>query len=198
MNKHLNNRRKLRICNAYTANAMEYFLSSIINATFSDALSAKFIGAICEFDSTQRSLNFAPINAFLLMYPNHPEKYKIPNRFIKSDGAIDLGHVHRTLQSGTKKEKVGLEIFNKEIVHYIYDVFTEDGIGALMEKIREIQVSFGCYGTHPDKNIEYIDIRQESDNVLIFCMLELIKTWTPKIFFSDKFQKLESWHLTEQ
>lgn len=198
MHKHLNNRRKLRLSNVYAANAMEHFLSSIINANFSVALSATFIVGVPEFCSTQKSLKYAPINACLLMYPNDPEKYKIPSHFIKSDGAIDLGHVHRTLQSGSQKEKEGLKIFNKKMVRFIYEVCSEDGTSVLMTKIDEIQRLFGCYKTSTDASVEYMDIRTESENVLIHCMLELIKTLTPEVFFSDAFQNLELWGANEQ
>src|SRR5471030_467252 len=103
--KNLNQRKKLQICKAYVINAMEDFLSSAMNANFSEASSAEFVANVRVFDLTQQHINGAAYNAELVMYPHRSEQYG----FTKHDGSINIQAVlialHRPKNPYEKNEK---------------------------------------------------------------------------------------------
>jgi hypothetical protein len=195
--KNLNQRKKLQICKAHVINAMEEFLSSVMNANFSEAFSAEFVANVRIFDLTQQHINGAAYNAELVMYPHRTEQYG----FTKHDGSISIQAVlialHRSKNSyGENEKKIPTKGFEENMVSFIYEVFVEDGISQLGKKITTIQSEFDCF-IQNEAGARGHNLRADSYKVLMQTMLKIIETLDPEVFFSKGFQEKKSWLLSE-
>lgn len=195
MKNRLLHRAKLQICKAYLTNAMEKYMSSIMNNIFSDLLSAEFVAKIDIMGLSQKNLSYAGINAALYMYPKYPDKYKVPVEYIEFDGAIPMQVIYVNLNQKKYDDdkssgKFEVKGFDKNIMRLIFEVFREDAIYTLNKKIEEVQVSFSCY-TNKEENVINTNPTIESNNLLMQCMLKIIEVLDPEIFNSREIHDLK-------
>lgn len=192
----LNQRKKLQICAAYLINAMEDFLSSVVNTAFADVMSAEFVVRIDPFYLNQRDISNSVTHCSLFMYPLNTEKYNFPEKFIEFDGAVSMEmmtrHVLGELRTGRKKTDelapTGLNIRNTV---YVFDVLHKDGVKALSEKIEEIQNLLISHNATEDGN-EHFDKNFRSDNASVKFMMKIIEEIDSKLFFSEEFQGMKT------
>jgi len=200
--RNLNQRKKVQICKAYLINAMEDFLSSVVNTAFADEMSAEFVVRIDPFDLGHQSIANSVTHCSLFMYPLNAEKYNISENFIDCDGAVSMEmitrHVLASLNKGRKKpNELAPTGFTTKTTVYVFDILHKDGVKALNEKIDEIQNLLRLnnateYGNgHFDKN-------SESDNKLIKFMIKIIEEIDSKAFLSEEFQEIKTRLLCEK
>lgn len=175
----LEHRKKLQIQKTHMVNAMESFLSAVVNDAYSEVIEAEFVVRLDIFEMTQPGVSSSAEHHSVHVYQWEANKNKISSEMLDFDGGVNLKKLFWTSarNSSVDEEKIasikkaGLGRFKvAEIENFLH----VEGSQKLAIKIKEIQSTFGFHSTSDFKKVpNIIKDNDMSELNLLQCMLKI-------------------------
>jgi len=157
----LEHRKKLQIQKAHMVNAMESFLSAVVNDAYSEVVEAEFLVRLNLFEMTQPGVSSSAEHYSVYVYQWKTNKNKISSEILDFDGGANLKKIFwiSARNSSIDEEKIaslkraGLWKFKvAEIENFLH----VEGSQKLTIKIKKIQSTFGFHSTSDFKKVPNI------------------------------------------